>query len=118
MRKRRSSSAPPAARGEGVLNPNARWEGWAPGLYLTGLSGRAAIDRTLEAGATVDQFIGDYLREELLNDLEPRQRAFLVQVPVRDRFSGPLCDAMLETSGSAAVLESLEQSNVFLTVLD
>ena len=32
--------------------------------------------------------------------------------------SGPLCDAVLESSGSAAILESLERSNHFLVPLD
>ena len=32
--------------------------------------------------------------------------------------SAPLCDAVLETSGTAAILESLERSNLFLVPLD
>ena len=32
--------------------------------------------------------------------------------------SGPLCDAVLDSSGSAAELESLERSNLFVVPLD
>ena len=32
--------------------------------------------------------------------------------------NGPLCDAVLETTGSATMLESLERSNSFVVALD
>ena len=44
--------------------------------------------------------------------------AFLTRTAVLDRLSGPLCDAVLETSGSAAVLASLERSNLLVVPLD
>ena len=43
---------------------------------------------------------------------------FLTRTAVLERMSGPLCDAVLEESGSAAVLESLARSNLFLVPLD
>ena len=44
--------------------------------------------------------------------------AFLTRTAVLDRLSGPLCDAVLDTSGSAAVLTSLERSNLLIIPLD
>jgi LuxR family transcriptional regulator, maltose regulon positive regulatory protein len=44
--------------------------------------------------------------------------AFLTRTAVLERMSGPLCDAILETTGSAQVLASLEESNLLLVPLD
>src|SRR5207342_1210672 len=43
---------------------------------------------------------------------------FLTRTAVLERISGPLCDAVLESDGSAATLKSLERSNLFLVPLD
>ena len=42
----------------------------------------------------------------------------MTRTSVLDRLCGPLCDAVLETTGSAAKLESLAASNLFLVRLD
>jgi LuxR family transcriptional regulator, maltose regulon positive regulatory protein len=62
--------------------------------------------------------VADYLRSELLPHLSPDEVRFLTRTAVLERMSGPLCDAVLESSGSAAMLESLERSNMFLVPLD
>ena len=58
-----------------------------------------------------DRFIVDYLNSELLSRLPARQVSFLTRTAVLDRMCGPLCDAVLDRSGSAKVLESLAGSN-------
>src|SRR5215217_4081124 len=45
-------------------------------------------------------------------------RAFLLRTSVLERLSGPLCDAVLETQGSAERLGELEASNLFVVALD
>ena len=62
--------------------------------------------------------MADYLRSELLAHLSPEEIRFLTRTAVLERMSGPLCDAVLESGGSAATLESLEHSNLFLVPLD
>ena len=62
--------------------------------------------------------MSDYLRSELLADVAADEFRFLTRTAVLERLSGPLCDAVLETSGSAATLASLARSNLFLTPLD
>ena len=42
----------------------------------------------------------------------------LTRTAVLERMCGPLCDAVLEGSGSAGVLADLEQSNSLLVPLD
>lgn len=95
-------------------------EGWCGGLYLAALAIRArgagARGRATFAGS--DRLVADYLRSELLAHLSADEIRFLTRTAVLERMSGPLSDAVLESSGSAAVLESLERSNLFLVPLD
>jgi len=94
-----------------------RTEGWPAGLYLAALA--------LQAGAPSpasftgdDRFLSDYFRFELLSRLPPAEAQFLKYTSVLDRMCGGLCDAVLETTGSADTLESLERRNCFVVPLD
>jgi LuxR family maltose regulon positive regulatory protein len=62
--------------------------------------------------------MADYLRSELLSRLSDGEVRLLTRTSVLERMCGPLCDAVLGTTGSAAVLESLERSNLLLVALD
>ena len=95
-----------------------RTEGWPAGLYLAALSisrgpGRAGFDQ-VEA----DRFIADYLRSQVLSGLSDDDVSFVTRSSVLDRISGPICDALLERTGSAETLERLEREGVFLVALD
>ena len=48
----------------------------------------------------------------------PGVQRFMLRTAVLERLCGPLCDAVLETRGSAAELESLARTNLFLLPLD
>ena len=95
-------------------------EGWPAGLYLAALSIRArglrATSATTFSGS--DRLVSDYLRSELLAHLPAGDVRFLTHTSVLERMSGPLCDAVLEQSGSAEILESLARSNLFVIPLD
>ena len=95
-------------------------EGWPAGLYLAALSIRArglrAKSATTFSGS--DRLVSDYLRSELLAHLPADDVRFLTRTAVLERMSGPLCDAVLEQSGSAEILESLARSNLFVVPLD
>jgi LuxR family maltose regulon positive regulatory protein len=95
-------------------------EGWPAGLYLAALSIRAQGARATGGAAFAgsDRLVADYLRSELLVHLSADDVRFLTRTSVLAQLSGPLCDAVLEASGSAAILESLERSNLFLVALD
>jgi LuxR family maltose regulon positive regulatory protein len=98
----------------------ARTEGWPVGLYLAALADKAGGSRRQAwAGFTGDdRFVADYLWSELLDRLPPERVAFMTRTAVLERMSGPLCDAVLETTGSSAVLASLEEANLLLVPLD
>ena len=97
-----------------------RTEGWAAGLYLMALSVRegGTWDEAASAWTGQDHYITDYLRLEILSRMAPREVEFLTRTAVLEPMCGPLCDAVLEQAGSAAMLESLERSNQFLVPLD
>jgi LuxR family maltose regulon positive regulatory protein len=95
-------------------------EGWPAGLYLAALSRRARRGRSngAEAFSGSDRLVSEYLSPELLDHLSDDELRFLTRTAVLERMSGPLCDAVLRTSGSAAVLEALVRSNLFVVPLD
>ena len=95
-------------------------EGWPVGLYLAALARKAGGPRRNGGPAFTgdDRFVADYLGSELLAQLPPEQVVFLTRTAVLERMSGPLCDAVLDTTGSGRVLESLEDSNLLVVSLD
>ena len=97
-----------------------RTEGWAAGLYLAALSlaGRADSAAFIKTFAGDNRHIVDYLMAEVLDGQPPQLRSFLLRTSILGRLSGALCDAMLQTSGSATVLEEIERENLFLVPLD
>jgi LuxR family transcriptional regulator, maltose regulon positive regulatory protein len=104
---------------EEVAELTRRTEGWAAGLYLAALSRtRPGAARGAGPPGEDDRLVGDYLQSELLFQLSPGDLSFLTRTAVLDRLSGPLCDAVLEESDSAAELERLERDNLFLVPLD
>ena len=100
-----------------VAQLTLRTEGWAAGLYLAALS-RTGPGPATGAGGGDDRLVADFLQSELLSQLSPRELSFVTRTSVLDRLGGPLCDAMLEEPGSAAVLEDLQRNNLFLVPLD
>ncbi len=95
-------------------------EGWPAGLYLAALSLRPAADRH----AFVTRFGGsnrhviDFLVTEVLEAHDPPVQALMLRTSVLGRLSGPLCDAVLEQQDSAAMLDALSRTNLFLVPLD
>jgi LuxR family transcriptional regulator, maltose regulon positive regulatory protein len=96
-----------------------RTEGWPVGLYLAALALKAGGQHHAGFGFTGDdRFMADYVQSELLAHLPPELMTFLTRTAVLERLSGPLCDAVLATSGSGRILSSLEESNLLLMALD
>lgn len=98
----------------------ARTEGWIAALQLAALSmqGRDDVAAFIENFTGDDRFVVDYLAEEVLDRQSADVRNFLVQTSVLDRLSGPLCDAVVDSLGSKAMLETLDRANLFLVRLD
>ena len=60
----------------------------------------------------------DFLVTEVLEAHDLPAQALMVRTSVLERLSGPLCDAVLEQEGSAAMLDTLSRTNLFLVPLD
>jgi ATP/maltotriose-dependent transcriptional regulator MalT len=97
-----------------------RTEGWAAGLHLAALTVRSA-ENPVQRAAVIrgdDRHILDYFSTEVLAHAGDDERRLLLRCSVLERLSGSLCDAVLGRRDSAALLEQLERSNLFLTALD
>jgi LuxR family transcriptional regulator, maltose regulon positive regulatory protein len=101
-----------------VAELTRRTEGWPVALYLAALSIKAEPAASGVGLSGRERFLVDYLQSELLAQLPPERVAFLTRTAVLERLSGPLCDAVLGTTGSAEMLEGLERSNLLVVPLD
>ena len=97
-----------------------RTEGWIVALQLAALSlqGRADAAGFIETFAGDDRFVVDYLVEEVLQLQPDRVRRFLLQTSILPRLTGALCDALTGDADGAAMLETLERTNLFVVPLD
>ncbi|MCP4427100.1 MAG: hypothetical protein GY803_21650, partial [Chloroflexi bacterium] len=104
---------------------SSKTEGWISGLQLAALSMRdqSDVDRFVRSFAGSNRFILDYLIEEVFRQQPPDVREFLLQTAVLEQLTAPLCAAVIadgETavSDAQAMLERLEQANLFIIPLD
>ena len=98
----------------------ARTEGWPAGIYLAALS---LADKPDKAGLVrafdgTSAHVVDFLSSEVLGAYDPDMQAFMLRTSVLERLCVPLCDAVLDEPVSAAALDSLARTNLFLLPLD
>jgi len=98
----------------------AKTEGWIAGLQLTAitLQNKKNVSEYIRKIAGDNRYIMDYLIEEVLNTLDDETRNFLLKTSMLEKFSGSLCDAVLQINNSQGILESLEKNNMFIVPLD
>jgi LuxR family maltose regulon positive regulatory protein len=103
-----------------VAELHRRTEGWPVGLYLAALYIRegAPFGRVADSFGGDDLFVSEYVESEFLSRISHQDRAFLTRTAVLERMCGPLCDAVLEQSGSAEALADFARSNLLLVPLD
>lgn len=99
-----------------------RTGGWAAGLQLfhlaTAHKSGLARQQAVAALSARTRLLRSYLARNVLDELSGERRDFLVQTCALGVLSGALCDALLQTTGSAEVLEDLERSQLFTTSVD
>ena len=97
-----------------------RTEGWATGLQLAAIAlrGATAPAAAVDAIRGDDRHILDYFTAEVFEGLPASHRDLLVRASVLERLSGPLCDAVLQRTGSAAILDDLSRADLFVVALD
>ncbi len=105
--------------GDGAATLVELTEGWPIGLYFAALALRTGgRPVTAISSGAVDQFVDGYLRAELFAQLSPAEIEFLTRTSVVERICGPLCDAIVDGTGSARLLEDLERRNLLVIPLD
>ena len=89
----------------------ARTEGWLVGLQLLALSlqGRANPVNLLEEVSGDQRYILDYLTNEVLWRQPQEVQTFLLSTCILEWFTAPLCDAVMQQTGSQQMLQRLER---------
>jgi LuxR family transcriptional regulator, maltose regulon positive regulatory protein len=82
-----------------------RTEGWLAGLRLTALGADPAAN-TAPAGMA-----GDYLQDELLGQLSPQIRAFMLRTCLTETVPADLARELSGEAGAAGLLEQLSRDN-------
>ena len=97
-----------------------RTEGWPAALVLAALwlAGVADVPRAVRDFGASQQFVADFLSNEVLTSMDDDARSLLFHASVLGRFTPRLCDAVLGRGDSAARLTALAHNNLLLTRLD
>ena len=97
-----------------------RTEGWIAGLQLAALSlqGRQDIAQFMQAFTGTHRFVVDYLTQEVLARQPADVQNFLLQTAILENLCGSLCEAVTGEPEGQAMLERLEEANLFLLPLD
>jgi LuxR family transcriptional regulator, maltose regulon positive regulatory protein len=99
---------------------NDRAEGWLAGICLALLVAKERPDpaRFVEEFSGDTRHVLDFLADDVLAATPPEIRSFLLQTSMLDRLSADLCDAVLEISSSASLLDEIASANLFLVAVD
>ncbi|MBL8102948.1 MAG: AAA family ATPase [Anaerolineales bacterium] len=105
---------------EDIAALETRTEGWVAGLQLAALSmqGKADASEFIRSFSGVNQFVLDYLLEEVLQRQPEHVQGFLLRTSILNRLNSSLCDALNESTSAQETLEQLERGNLFVISLD
>jgi LuxR family transcriptional regulator, maltose regulon positive regulatory protein len=92
-------------------------EGWPVGIYLAALIARESQGQA-HVVTGEDRYVADYLYREALVQQPKAIQRFLRRTAVLDQLTGPLCEAVLQTSAADSQLRRIEAHSLFLTPLD
>jgi ATP/maltotriose-dependent transcriptional regulator MalT len=105
---------------EEISTLSTRTEGWIAGLQLAALSlqGRTDTPGFMQAFTGSHRHVVDYLVQEVLARQPDHLQTFLLETAVLERMTGSLCEAVTGRLEGEAMVERLEQANLFLVPLD
>jgi len=94
--------------------------GWPTGIALASAVLEQQSDpQAALAGLATSRLVRDYVDQELLATHDEATREMFLRTAVLPQLSGPLCDAVLDASGSAARLAAMARTgDCFLTALE
>lgn len=88
-------------------------EGWAAGIQMMALTIKNLGKKSLN-----DNFVFEYMMEEIFLNLSETTKKFLMYTSIIDQFSIEFCNYLLKIYNSFEIIEELEVSNLFLISLD
>lgn len=95
-------------------------DGWAAALWLASLALEDHDDpkrfiRTFSGSNTV---VASYLAEDVLSQKPRHLQDFILQTSILQKFCADSCNAVTGRDDSAALIQEIERSNMFMTALD
>lgn len=95
-------------------------EGWSLGLQmaLLALQDKQDITALITAMSGTNQYIAEFLWDEMFSHLEPDLQRFMMQISILERVNVELSEAVTKSELSQSFLNTLEQKNLFLIPLD
>jgi LuxR family maltose regulon positive regulatory protein len=112
-----SSSGQPAAEGA-ARELLARTAGWAAGLRLSLSARGSGAARLASPGAPTQRHLFDYLASEVLDDMPPDLRWFLLRCSVLPELTPARCEHVSRLPRAARHLEEVDRRGLFVTTLD
>jgi LuxR family maltose regulon positive regulatory protein len=103
-----------------VTRLHSATEGWPAALWLaaTAMENREQPDFFIARFSGTNASVVDYLAEEVLFRQPDEMQDFLIKTSILNELNPELCDAVCKRHDSAAVLRTLEHSNVCVTQVD
>ncbi len=97
-----------------------RTEGWIAALQMLVLSmqGRKDFDKFINSFTGSHPYLLDYLTAEVLARLPKEEQEFLLKTSILELLTDELVEAVTGCANGQTLLETLEQSNLFLIRLD
>jgi len=93
---------------------NRRTGGWPALLALAARAAHRSNRPDAIAQPSVELFIADYLRSELLEGRSEAEITFMTRTSILERLAGPVCDVVVDRPGSAEQLERLARSTLLV----
>lgn len=97
-------------------------EGWVAALQIvrSSLSGRDArdVDAMLAGLSGSQQFVFDYLADEVFKRLPEDMQEFLLRTSILQQMDASACNAVASVQNAQFILEELEKQNLFVSSLD
>lgn len=105
----------PAMSRAGVADLRTQTEGWPAGLGLAAMALRHQPDTAPAVpAAETAEFVGDYLRAEVLATLTPPRRDLLATLSVAERLTAGLVNALTGRADGEALLVELHRQGIFV----
>jgi len=95
-------------------------EGWVVAARLASLEMRdgARSHGLIATLSGQEAYVSDYLTEELIDDLDPGMRDFLLRTSIVDEICGELADALTDGHGGGGTLEALRSAGLPISPVD